>query len=173
MLDALELRRDPVTGEEVLVAGVDDPLYETAIPVGHSALSRAIRFSLATRLTADLLGPRALFRNVDPMRWRHRYSVGETGAGQRQPRGMWARPGSSLVALHLDTNGMLTSELLPGPRRPDFPEPAPLGRGSAGLDRERAPSMWATRAARPSQPTPRGTFLAPTRPRAEAWSSAT
>ena len=31
MLDALELRHDPVSDQEVLVAGVDDPLYDTAI----------------------------------------------------------------------------------------------------------------------------------------------
>jgi hypothetical protein len=150
MLDALELRRDPVTNEEVLVAGVDDPLYETAIPVGHIGFIES--YPIQPRHSPD--GPiywslAQLFRTVDPALWRHDYSVSERRAQSAVSLGtVWTRPGSSLVALCLDANGMLTSEMLASRQSTGPTLKARLRWAAAPLGWTNGrPRMWATRAA--------------------------
>ncbi len=150
MLDALELRRDPGTGEELLVGGVDDPLYETTIPVGHIGFVES--YPIQPRHSPD--GPiywslAQLFRNVDPALWRHHYSVSERRAQSAVSLGtVWTRPGSSLVALCLDANGTLTSEMLASQPStgPTFKARLRWAAAPLGWTNGR-PRMWATRAA--------------------------
>jgi hypothetical protein len=149
MLDALELRRDAASREHVLVAGVDDPLYSTAAPVavigfieGYPILPRhpphqAIDWSIAT-----------LLRQSDPVRWLHHYRVSEKQVpGAVSLGGLWTRPGSAFVALHLHEDGLLTSELLPVPPPRTSPLNARLRWAAAPLTWQRRPRAWAARAA--------------------------
>lgn len=150
MLDVLELRRMPVSNEEVLVAGVDDPLYSTAIPV--KTLGFVESYPIQPRHPPDLLidwGLTALLRSTDPVRWRHRYSVSdEPHRGTVSLGGLWARPGSSLIPLRLHTDGSLTSELLPVPRQRSPSLDAMLRWTAAPLRwSEGRPRAWAMRAA--------------------------
>ncbi len=150
MLDALELRRDPVTGEEVLVAGIDDPLYETAIPVGHIGFVESYPIQPRHSPDAPIYWSLALlFRTVDPALWRHHYNVSEQRAQSAVSLGtVWTRPGSSLVALCLDADGMLTSELLANQRSKGPTLKARLRWAAAPLGWTNGrPRMWAARAA--------------------------
>jgi hypothetical protein len=150
MLDVLELRRDPISNEEVLVAGVDDPLYQTAIHV--EALGFVEGYPIQPRHPPRQpidWGLALLQRSTEPIRWRHRYSISEQQTSGVVSLGcLWTRPGGSLIALHLQADGSLTSELLTN--RPTNGRPlghklrwaaAPLGWP------EGRPRAWALRAA--------------------------
>jgi hypothetical protein len=114
LLEALELRRE--AGDDVLVAGPDDPLYATAEPVerlgwieGFPLLPRhAPRHSSVWRVLP-------LWRTADRAAWRHDYA-----AGGERPKGavalgaLWPTPGPDFVALERHAPGHLRSELLPG-----------------------------------------------------------
>ncbi len=114
MLDALEIRRDPISGAEVLVAGNDDPLYDTATPIGLLGFieSYPINPRRAPQGQVDW-NVTTLLRNVDHGRWRHYYHVGETDSVDSVfLGGLWCSSGPGLAALYLDKTGRLSSEML-------------------------------------------------------------
>jgi hypothetical protein len=149
MLDALELRRDPVSNEEVLVAGIDDPLYATSIHVRHLGFVES--YPIQPRHPPDhpiTWSLAHLLRSTDPVRWCHRYSASDSRAPEAvNLGGLWTRPGDSLVALYLQTDGSLTSELLPASRRRDPSLDARLRWAAAPLKWSQGrPRTWALRA---------------------------
>jgi hypothetical protein len=115
MLEALELRRVPGTGQETLVAGADDPLIydsEQLAVLGwieaHPILPRAADILHTGPWAVDLLR-----HTVDGRTWRHRYRVDAPGEeADGSPLGSLLRhPGPGLVALRLRGDGRLVSEL--------------------------------------------------------------
>lgn len=113
MLEGLELRRDPDTGQVTLVAGPADPLYARAEPVGHVGFIESYpinpREPLDVRVDRDLL---TLVREVDERAWRHRYAaVPERGEGVALG-GIWARPRPDTTPLWRDPDGTIGSDLL-------------------------------------------------------------
>jgi glycosyltransferase involved in cell wall biosynthesis len=115
MLEALELRRVPGNGQEILVCGAEDPLTYDSERIAilgwteaHPILPRA----------EDILhtGPWAvdsLRRQVDRGSWRHSYRVDSSDeAPDGEPVGSLQRhAGPGLVALRLRPDGRLSSEL--------------------------------------------------------------
>ena len=115
LMEPLELRRVPDNGQEVLVAGVDDPLIHNSELIEGLGWMEAYPILPRAR---DILytGPWAvvsLRRQIDYRIWRHGYSVSppaepvegvELGALRRYP-------GPGMVALRLRSDGRLVSEL--------------------------------------------------------------
>jgi glycosyltransferase involved in cell wall biosynthesis len=116
MLQPLELRRVSDSGQEVLVAGADDPL------IYNSELIENLGWIEACPIlprAGDILhtGPWAvasLRRQVDYSSWRHGYRVGSPGElVEGVELGSLRRyPGPGLVALRLRPDGRLASELV-------------------------------------------------------------
>ena len=114
MLDVLELRRDPDTGADVLVAGPDDPLFNYAEPL--ATLGWIEPFPINPRRTDLHLGPWgavALRRYVDRDAWRHGYRTGATGdeAEGVALGSLLRQPGEALVELRLLPDGRVESDL--------------------------------------------------------------
>ncbi len=113
LLDRLELRRMPDTGEVVLVAGERDPLFEVAEPVAE--LGWVEPLPLNPQEKPHHLGPwKAIdLRRVEPSAGRrHRYAVGADGTFLG---GLYPRGGKGLVAVRLRSDGRLVSDLaVPG-----------------------------------------------------------
>lgn len=116
MLDSLELRRAPESGQEVLVAGAEDPLLDDCEPI--EKLGWIEPCPILPR-AGDILhtGPWAvvsLRRQVDYATWRHRYRVGaHADAVDGIELGSLCRyPGPGTVAVRLRSDGRLTSELV-------------------------------------------------------------
>jgi glycosyltransferase involved in cell wall biosynthesis len=116
MLDTLELRRARDSGQEVLVAGADDPLVHSSEPIENVGWIEAC--PILPRAD-DVLqtGPWAvvsLRRQVDNATWRHGYRVGAPGeAFDGVELGSLCRhPSPGTVALRLRSDGRLTSELV-------------------------------------------------------------
>lgn len=134
MLEALELRRVPGTGQEILVAGAEDPLIYESEQI--SVLGWIEACPILPR-AGDILhiGPWAvvsLHRQVDYLNWRHSYRVESPGevAGGVELGSLRRYPGPELVALRLRPDGRLASELCsPGRASRD---PRKLGRWLAG-----------------------------------------
>ncbi len=151
MLDVLELRRDPASGEEVLVAGVEDPLYDTAIPVDLLGFIESYPINPRHPPQGEVSdwSVKTLFRLIDVMRWRHIYQVGDSRvSGSIALGGLWTRPGKGLVALHLSGDGRLTSDLLPQVSVSERKLRTKLRWAAAPLSwSEGRPRNWATRAA--------------------------
>jgi hypothetical protein len=150
MLDILELRRDPVNEEEILVAGVEDPLYDTAIPI--SSLGFIESYPINPRdAPHDQIdwGVTTLLRSADPVHWRHHYHVGQERASQSVALGgLWVRPSKNLTALYLSSNGRLTSDLVPKMSASGLRLRAKLRWAAAPLNwPEGRPRSWAARAA--------------------------
>jgi hypothetical protein len=114
MLDVLELRQDPATGQHTLVSGPDDPLYETATPLGTLGFIESYPINPRAISTPHIdwaIG--ALVRTVDSERWCHRYSVSDLlGDDSVVLGGIWQRPGPGFVALREERDGSLVSDLL-------------------------------------------------------------
>lgn len=149
MLDALELRRDPITGEEVLVAGVDDPLYDTAEPL--ATLGFVEGYPIQPRHPADPRidwGITILQRRPDPQHWHHCYQTGTSPTADTVALGgLWTRGGKAFVALHQQSDGSISSELLPAVTRRRTKVAAQLRWASAPLGWTNGrPRMWAARA---------------------------
>jgi hypothetical protein len=116
LLEGLELRRVPETGQEILVAGPDDPLIYNSEQI---ALLGWIEACPILPRASDILhtGPWAvvaLRRLVDRQGWKHRYRIdsapqaaGGVGLGLLQ-----RHAGRGLVALRLRPDGRLASELV-------------------------------------------------------------
>jgi len=119
LMEGLELRRVPETGQEILVAGADDPLIHNSELVEFLGWIEA--YPILPR-AEDILhtGPWAvvsLRRRVDERTWRHRYVVHRPdGEGEGVQLGSLHRhPGPGAVALRLRSDGRLASELcVPG-----------------------------------------------------------
>lgn len=149
MLDALELRRDSITGEEVLVAGADDPLYDTAEPL--TTLGFVESYPIQPRHPADPRinwGVTILQRIPDPLRWCHRYQTGlSPTANTVSLGGLWTCGGKAFVGLYRQSDGSLSSELLPRTSRKRSGASAQLRWAGAPLGwTNRRPRVWAARA---------------------------
>jgi Glycosyl transferase family 2/Glycosyl transferases group 1 len=114
LLDHLELRTLPETGQQVLVAGAEDPLFAVAEPLATLGWIEA--YPIQPR--RDLLhtgpwGVDILWRSVDEGSGRHRYSGGPPGArtGETALGSLFRRPGKGLVALRRRSDGRLASDL--------------------------------------------------------------
>lgn len=115
MLEALELRRVPRTGQETLVAGAEDPLIYDSEQLAILGWIEA--YPILPR-AEDILhtGPWAvdlLRRLVDPKAWRHSYRVdtpSEPSDGVAIGS-LHRHPGPGLVELRLRPDGRLASEL--------------------------------------------------------------
>jgi glycosyltransferase involved in cell wall biosynthesis len=114
LLERLELRAMPKTGEEVLVAGPDDPLFEVAEPVATLGWIEA--FPILPRrdlLHTGPVGVIVLRRQADPRGFRHRCRTtlpGEEAAGVALGS-LYSRPDEDLVALRLRDDGRLATDL--------------------------------------------------------------
>jgi glycosyltransferase involved in cell wall biosynthesis len=132
LLEGLELRRMPDNGQEVLVAGPDDPLFHVAEPI--EGLGFIEPFPILPR-SRDIvrMGPWRLdsLRRHAEDGWRHRYSVAfEADPADGDLLGFLHRhqaPG--LVPLRLHEDGRLASDLMV-PQRPPR-NPRKLGRWAA------------------------------------------
>lgn len=148
MLDVLKLRYDMANDEEVLVAGVDDPLYGTAIPV--ATLGFVESYPIQPRHPPDRKVDWSfvvLLRSVDSAHWRHRYRVeAKPDSAAVTLGGLWTRSGSGFVALYRNADGTVTSELCPRvPKR--VAVHAQLRWAGAPLSwTEGRPRAWAVRA---------------------------
>ncbi|HKZ12523.1 MAG TPA: glycosyltransferase family A protein, partial [Solirubrobacterales bacterium] len=131
LLDPLELRRMPESGEIVLVAGERDPLYAIAEPLGE--LGWVEPLPLNPQEAEHHLGPwRALdLRRLTEVGGGHSYTLGADGT---YLGGLFPRPGQDLVALRLRTDGRLVTDLAaPGRASRD---PRKLARWVGGGDGE-------------------------------------
>jgi glycosyltransferase involved in cell wall biosynthesis len=115
MLDTLELRRVSDSGQEVLVAGADDPLVHNSELIENVGWIEPCPILPRAR---DILrtGPWAIVslrRQVDHSTWRHSYRVDSPGeSGDAVELGSLCRyPGPGTVALRLRPDGRLASEL--------------------------------------------------------------
>ncbi len=115
LLQPLELRCVPDSGQEVLVAGADDPLVHNSELVEHLGWVEACPI---LPHAGDILhtGPWAvvsLRRRVDYATWRHSYRAESPGeaAGGVELGSLRRYSGPNLVALRLRPDGRLTSEL--------------------------------------------------------------
>ncbi|HWM09624.1 MAG TPA: glycosyltransferase [Solirubrobacteraceae bacterium] len=77
LLELLELRRMPGGGQHVLVAGMDDPLYDATEQVATLGWIEPLPIN-PRRLTLHngAWGVETLRRHVDAVAWRHRYATG-------------------------------------------------------------------------------------------------
>lgn len=118
LLEHLELRRLPSTGQQVLVAGPDDPLAGVAEPLATLGWIEA-RPILPRRglLHTGPWGVDLLWRDVEEDAWRHRYGAAapDGSHGATVLGSVFRRPADGLVALRLRSDGRLVSDLaLPG-----------------------------------------------------------
>jgi glycosyltransferase involved in cell wall biosynthesis len=114
LLEHLELRRAPETGQPVLVAGPDDPLFDLAEPVG--SLGWIEPQPILPRRDLLHIGPWGvdrLWRYHDPAAWRHRYTTDLSlgGAGATALGSLFRDPAGDLVALRLRRDGRLASDM--------------------------------------------------------------
>jgi glycosyltransferase involved in cell wall biosynthesis len=114
LLEHLELRRLPETGQQVLVAGAEDPLFAVAEPL--QTLGWIEAYPIQPR--RDLLhtgpwGVDVLWREVDEVSGRHRYASGPPGdrRGETALGSLFRQPGKGLVALRRRSDGRLASDL--------------------------------------------------------------
>lgn len=116
MLEGLELRRVPETGQETLVAGPDDPLLYASEQL--AVLGWIEPYPILPR-SRDVLhtgpwGVVSLLRRVDPKSWRYAYAVvaaGDTADGVTLGS-LHRHPATGLVGLRLRSDGRLASELV-------------------------------------------------------------
>lgn len=115
LMEPLELRRVGATGQETLVAGVDDPLIhdsELLAPLGWIEACPILPRSDQVLHT----GPWAvvsLRRRLDARGWRHSYSAGavDQGPDEGAVGSLRRYAGPGMVALRLRPDGRLDSEL--------------------------------------------------------------
>ena len=141
LLERLELRVAPDTGQPVLVAGRDDPLFGSSEPVGDLGWIEA--HPILPRHDLPHAGPwgvDALWRWVDPKTQQHCYATSPSGGTSSTVLGtMFRQPGTDRVALRLRDDGRLASDLAqPGrasrdPRKIGHWVTAPM-RGSGGQE---------------------------------------
>ncbi len=115
MLEPLELRRVSDNGQEVLVAGADDPLIHNSELIEGLGWIEAYPILPRAR---DILhtGPWAvvsLRRRVDGATWQHGYRIAQPGEPTDgvELGSLRRYPGPGMVALRLRSDGRLASEL--------------------------------------------------------------
>jgi glycosyltransferase involved in cell wall biosynthesis len=112
--ERLEIREMPETGDRVLVAGVDDPLYGMARPLATLGWISPFDVPPGGRLFhSEPWRAATLYRSVDLERGRHAYAVelSEDGGDGTILGSVLAAPAPDLVALRLHEDGRLTSDL--------------------------------------------------------------
>ncbi len=131
LLEHLELRTMPATGQQVVVAGAEDPLHAVAEP--HATLGWIESHPIQPRRGLLHTGPWGvdlLWREVDPATGRHRYGAAPAGAEAAPGKGvlgsLFRRPGAGLVTLRRRADGRLASDLAQ-PGRPSR-DPRRIGR---------------------------------------------
>ncbi len=147
MLDVLEVRREGLSGENILVAGVDDPLYDATVPV--SVLGFIESYPIQPRHPPDAQvewSLVSLFRSADHLRWRHQYSLESDGAPRVCLGGLWGRAGSGFVPLYRDSRGWLISQLVPQSRVRPSPRSQLIWAGAPLKWAGARPRLWAARA---------------------------
>lgn len=151
MLEVLELRRVPFTGEQTLVASVNDPLYTVTEPLG--VLGWIEPFPIEPRrlrLHTAHWGMVMLRRYPDPVAWRHRYAVGEPAGGEADAVTLGAlvsKEHAGLIPLRLRRDGRLETDLVEPARASADPRAAARWLG-APLNWSRGRlAPWAVRAA--------------------------
>ena len=78
MLRAIERRRLRATGQEILVVGTEDPLFEASDAIEHLGWVEPFPIDPSPALSpGGRWGWSLLFREVEAQRWRHRYSVSD------------------------------------------------------------------------------------------------
>jgi len=116
MLNVLELRRVHDSGQEVLVAGGDDPLVHSSEPIENLGWIEAcpIQPRAGEVLHTGPWAAVSLRRQVDHATWRHSYLVGVPGeVFDGVELGSLCRySGAGMVALRLRPDGRLASELV-------------------------------------------------------------
>jgi glycosyltransferase involved in cell wall biosynthesis len=150
LLEGLELRRVPDSGQEILVVGADDPLIYASEPVELLGWVEACPILPRARETIHT-GPWAvasLRTRLDRRGHRHRYRVDPPGEPlDGDELGLLLRhPGPGRVALRLRPDGRLASELCTPGRASRDPRkigrwllaPLVLGDAAAGGDRSAA-----------------------------------
>jgi hypothetical protein len=150
MLEILELRQDPASGEQVLVAGADDPLYQRTTPIAPLGFIEGYPINPRHAPEHEIdWGIIMLRRSVDYVAWRHRYDIGEKRiSGSVSLGGLWSRPATNLVPLYLQANGRLASDLLSDASISRRKLRAKLRWAAAPLSwPEGRPQSWAARAA--------------------------
>lgn len=149
MLQPLELRRNDASGEHVLVAGPEDPLSHTTVPVAHLGFIEGypINPRRAPQNKIDW-GVTTLLRNTDTKNWRHIYRTATMHTARDVALGgLWLHPGSGLVALSIDVHGRLTSDLLRNDSASRLDLKAKLRWAGAPLTWPRGrPKAWSVRA---------------------------
>lgn len=151
LLESLELRRVPETGQVTLVAGVADPLWATTEPVGRVGFIEGYPINPREVLDARVdRGMATLLRHVDEQAWRHRYeSAREPGADAGVALGgLWCEQRKGTVELLARPDGSLTSALLPAAGGSSLPAPKAVARwvGAPLNWTERRPRAWALKA---------------------------
>ncbi len=148
LLDVLEVRIDPASGERTLVAGPEDPLYGRAQPV--AVLGFVESYPINPRFIAESSadwGIATLVRRVDASSWKHVYRRAEQAAsGEVALGGIYTDAAPGLIELRLDEREQLTSDLLSeAPRRPS---PKTVARWTLApvAWTDRRPRAWAARA---------------------------
>lgn len=114
MLEHLELRRLPETGQQVIVAGPDDPLFGVAEPLSTLGWIEARPILPRGKLLhTGPWGVDVLWREMAEGGWRHSYHATPAGAppGATRLGSLFRRPTEGLVALRLRTDGRLASDL--------------------------------------------------------------
>ncbi len=113
LLERLELRMAPETGQPVLVAGPDDPLFGLAEPVEDLGWIEA--HPILPRRDLPHAGPwgvDTLWRHTDPDTHRHRYAMGPAEGMPTIALGsLFRHPAGDLIALRLRDDGRLLSDL--------------------------------------------------------------
>ena len=140
LLEGLELRRMPDTGQEVLVAGPDDPLSYVAEPIEGLGFVEPTPILPRARDTVRK-GPwrlTSLRRHADDA-WCHRYSVSsQSDLTDGQVLGFLHRHESpGLIALRLREDGRMVSDVMVPHRAPR--DPRKLSRWAATRLRGRTP----------------------------------
>ena len=110
-MEELELRTLPATGQQILVAGAQDPLYEVAEPVATLGWIEPFPLNPRPHLTDTApWGAIPLRRSADHRGFRHSYSAGEGEGVKLGCLFPWVE-GDDLVELRLRADGRLASEL--------------------------------------------------------------
>ena len=117
LCESLELCEMPESGERVLVAGPEDPLYGVARPIALLGWVQAFPLRPRGNLPRDRTATRAvaLYRQLDGESGRHLYSV-EPSDGESPMAtvgSLFNSPGKDRVALRLREDGRLVTDLAP------------------------------------------------------------
>ena len=114
LCESLELCEMPESGERVLVAGPEDPLYGVARPIALLGWVQAFPLRPRGNLPRDGTAARAvaLYRQLDGESGRHRYAAGltEDSSPSVAIGALFDSPGGDLVALRLLKDGRLATD---------------------------------------------------------------